>query len=103
MEKIRTVQKHWTAAMCINHWSMAICIVILIITGFYIGVPFTIGAGETGQKFLVANVRLSHIFFGFLFGTISRLCQHQAVNLPHFLLPLALGLLPSVPSYIYFS
>ncbi|MGA1825199.1 MAG: Ni/Fe-hydrogenase, b-type cytochrome subunit [bacterium] len=63
-------KKQWTAAMCINHWAMAISIVMLIITGFYIGRPFTVAAGETGEKFLMANMRFIHILFGLLLVTI---------------------------------
>ena len=58
--------KHWSKAMCINHWAMAISIVILIVTGFYIAKPFTVGAGETTGKFLMANIRFIHLIFGLL-------------------------------------
>jgi Ni/Fe-hydrogenase 1 B-type cytochrome subunit len=58
--------KHWSNAMCINHWAMAISIVLLIVTGFYIAKPFTVGAGETTQKFLMANIRFIHLIFGLL-------------------------------------
>lgn len=59
-------RKQWSVAMCINHWAMAVCIVILIISGLYIGRPFTIAAGETWQKFSVAQVRFVHLVFGFM-------------------------------------
>lgn len=66
MTESRTAKKQWSVAMCINHWAMAVCIVLLIISGFYIGRPFTIGAGETWQKFSVADVRFFHLLFGFM-------------------------------------
>jgi len=66
----RIAKKQWSVAMCINHWAMAICIVILIITGFYIGKPFTIGAGETWQKFSVAEVRFVHLLFGLILTSL---------------------------------
>ena len=66
MSKNRLVKKQWTVAMRINHWAMAVSILLLIITGFYIGRPFTIGAGETWQKFFTANVRLVHLVFGLI-------------------------------------
>ncbi len=58
--------KQWSKTMCINHWAMAISIVLLIITGFYIADPFTVGAGETTSKFLMANVRFVHLIFGLI-------------------------------------
>ena len=66
MGKNRIAKKHWTIAMCINHWAMAISIVLLIITGFYIARPYTIGAGETSEKFFVMNVLFVHLLFGFI-------------------------------------
>ena len=66
MSNNRLAKKQWTAAMRINHWSMAISILLLIITGFYIGRPFTIGAGETWQKFFTGKVRLVHLLFGLI-------------------------------------
>ncbi|MGA1867739.1 MAG: Ni/Fe-hydrogenase, b-type cytochrome subunit [bacterium] len=63
-------QKQWTAAMCINHWSMAISIVMLIITGFYIARPFTVAAGETYEKYMMANMRFIHIICGLILTAI---------------------------------
>lgn len=68
--KFCLAEKHWSEAMCINHWSMAISIVILIVTGFYIALPFNIAVGETYQKFFVANVRFVHLVFGLLLTAI---------------------------------
>lgn len=56
--------KEWSASMRINHWSVAIAIFVLIITGFYIAEPFTISSGETVDKFFMGNVRYVHILFG---------------------------------------
>lgn len=63
MEKIVAV-KEWSVAVRINHWAMAISIFILIATGFYIADPFTVGKGETVDKFLMGDVRFVHILFG---------------------------------------
>jgi len=64
-----TVQKYegvkeWTASMRINHWTVALSIFVMIVTGFYIADPFTISAGETVNKFFMGNVRFVHILFG---------------------------------------
>ncbi|MEW5802697.1 MAG: Ni/Fe-hydrogenase, b-type cytochrome subunit [bacterium] len=63
-------RKQWSVAMCINHWAMAVCIVILIVSGLYIGKPFTVAAGETWQKFSMADVRFVHLLFGFILTAI---------------------------------
>jgi len=66
MTQIRVAKKQWSVAMCINHWAMALCMVILIITGFYIGRPFTVAAGETWKKFFMAEIRFVHLLFGLI-------------------------------------
>ena len=65
MEKIIAV-KEWSVAIRINHWAMAIAIFILIATGFYIADPFTVGKGETIDKFFMGDMRFIHILFGML-------------------------------------
>ena len=50
--------------MRLNHWFMALSIFVLIVTGFYIADPFTVSKGETVGKFLMGNVRFTHILFG---------------------------------------
>ncbi len=63
MEKIISV-KEWSLAIRLNHWAMACSIFILIVTGFYIATPFTIGQGETVDKFFMGHVRFVHLLFG---------------------------------------
>ncbi len=58
--------KEWSAAIMINHWAMAISVIVLIVTGFYIATPFTIYAGETVNKFFMGNMRYVHIISGIL-------------------------------------
>ena len=67
--------KEWSGPMRINHWAVAIAIVVLIVTGFYIADPFTISSGETVDKFFMGNVRFVHILFGtfLIFLSIWRL------------------------------
>ena len=65
MEKIIPV-KEWSVAIRINHWAMAISILVLIVTGFYIADPFTIYQGETVDKFFMGNMRYVHILSGIL-------------------------------------
>src|SRR5512136_2349608 len=58
--------KEWSAAIMINHWAMAISVIVLIVTGFYIASPFTVYQGETVHKFFMGNMRYVHILFGIL-------------------------------------
>lgn len=62
--------KHWSMTMCLNHWAMALIIVILLINGFYLASPFSISTGETWQKFSMANMRFIHLIFGLLLTTL---------------------------------
>lgn len=64
MKETRYVKKEWTVAMRLNHWGMAISILVLIVTGFHIAYPFSILHGETTDKFFVGHVRFVHILFG---------------------------------------
>lgn len=57
-------KKHWTVAIRINHWAMALAIFVLIGTGFLIAYPVTVPGGETWQKFSVGYIRFVHILFG---------------------------------------
>ena len=67
--------KEWSVPMRINHWSVAVAIFVLIVTGFYIAEPYTIYAGETVNKFFMGNIRYVHILFGtfLIFLSIQRL------------------------------
>ncbi len=58
--------KHWSVAIRINHWAMALAIFVLIGTGFLIAEPFTIYGGQTSLKFSVGDIRFVHLLFGVL-------------------------------------
>ena len=63
MENVVSTKK-WSAAIRVNHWIMVISIIVLIATGYYIGRPFSVSAGETMDKFLMGEMRFLHIFCG---------------------------------------
>jgi Ni/Fe-hydrogenase 1 B-type cytochrome subunit len=67
MENITPV-KHWSVAIRVNHWAMALVIFVLIGTGFLIAYPVTVTTGQTWQKFSVGEIRFWHILFGVLLG-----------------------------------
>ncbi len=61
---MRFPKKEWSVAIRVNHWCMVLFILILIFSGFYIALPFSILHGETVNKFLAGNNRFVHLFFG---------------------------------------
>jgi len=42
------------------HWTAALCIVVLVITGFYIGRPYFMTSGEASANYLMGKVRFWH-------------------------------------------
>ena len=64
MEDTRVAVKEWSVAIRVLHWTMALTIIILIATGFYLARPFVLEAGETVDKFFMGSVRFVHILFG---------------------------------------
>lgn len=68
-DKQDTFVRHveFSAATRILHWVRAICIVVLVVTGFYIGYPFLAPAQNAEPTgFLYALVRSWHQIFGFV-------------------------------------
>lgn len=50
----------WSAPIRAMHWIAAVCIVVLIVTGFYIGRPYFMTSGEASAHFLMGRVRFTH-------------------------------------------
>jgi Ni/Fe-hydrogenase b-type cytochrome subunit len=50
----------WGAPLRAMHWIAAIAIVVLVVTGLYIGKPFFITGGEASSHFLMGWVRFLH-------------------------------------------
>jgi len=42
------------------HWTAAICVVVLVVTGLYIGKPYFMTSGEASSHFLMGWVRFLH-------------------------------------------
>ena len=49
---------HWPIRAM--HWIAAGCIVVLVVTGFYIGRPYFMSSGEASAHFLMGRMRLAH-------------------------------------------
>jgi len=50
----------WGAPLRAMHWIAALCIIVLIVTGFYIGRPYFMTTGAASDHFLMGWVRLAH-------------------------------------------
>jgi Ni/Fe-hydrogenase 1 B-type cytochrome subunit len=50
----------WGAPLRAMHWVAALCLVTLIVTGFYIGRPYFMTSGEASSHFLMGRVRFIH-------------------------------------------
>jgi Ni/Fe-hydrogenase 1 B-type cytochrome subunit len=50
----------WEWPIRVMHWTAALCIVILAVTGLYIGQPYFMTGGEASAHFLMGTVRFVH-------------------------------------------
>jgi Ni/Fe-hydrogenase 1 B-type cytochrome subunit len=50
----------WSAPLRAMHWIAAVCVVTLVVTGFYIGRPYFMTSGEASAHFLMGRVRFIH-------------------------------------------
>ena len=59
---------HWPIRAM--HWVAAACMVVLVVTGFYVGRPYFMSSGEASAHFLMGRMRLAHfVAAGMLVGT----------------------------------
>jgi len=65
--------KRMTVAMRINHWAVALCMVIAVITGLYIGHPYyqSFIADPAVDKYVMAWNRLLHLLAAIIFDVSS--------------------------------
>ncbi len=50
----------WGAPIRAMHWIAAVCVVVLVVTGFFIGRPYFMTSGEASSHFLMGWVRFLH-------------------------------------------
>lgn len=50
----------WGAPLRAMHWIAAACILVLIVTGFYVGRPYVTTTGEASAHFLMGRMRFLH-------------------------------------------
>jgi Ni/Fe-hydrogenase 1 B-type cytochrome subunit len=64
----------WQIPVRLTHWLIALSVVVLAATGFYIGHPFIIVSGEARASFLMGWVKVVHFYAAIVFtlSVVSR-------------------------------
>jgi Ni/Fe-hydrogenase 1 B-type cytochrome subunit len=57
----------WEVPVRVTHWLIALSIVVLSMTGFYIGNPFITVSGEAGQHFVMGWMKVIHGWAAYVF------------------------------------
>jgi Ni/Fe-hydrogenase 1 B-type cytochrome subunit len=60
----------WEAPVRLWHWLMATCMVVLIVTGYFIGSPLPSVPGEASDNFLLGYIRFAHFAAAYVFAVI---------------------------------
>jgi len=58
----------WDLVVRSTHWTIAAAIVILGVTGYYIGHPFVIASGPAGDRFVMGWMRIVHNYAAMAFS-----------------------------------
>lgn len=64
----------WDLPVRITHWLIATALVVLAVTGYYIGNPFMVASDPAGQEFVMGTVQAIHFFAAIVF-TLSELSR----------------------------
>ena len=57
----------WERPLRYMHWVAALCIVVLAVTGFYIGRPYFVPSGDPASAYLMGWVRFVHFLAAAVF------------------------------------
>jgi Ni/Fe-hydrogenase 1 B-type cytochrome subunit len=66
----------WEAPVRITHWLIALSIMVLSVTGFYIGRPFVTVPGQAGASFVMGWMKVVHTYAAYVFivSVLARVC-----------------------------
>ena len=64
----------WDLVVRLTHWLIAGSLVVLAVTGIYIGDPFIISAGPAGEHFVMGTMKVIH-FYGSIVFTLAVLSR----------------------------
>lgn len=57
----------WDAVVRLTHWLTMVAILILVVTGIYIGKPFYIPSGAANQQFVMGTMKIVHFYAAIAF------------------------------------
>jgi Ni/Fe-hydrogenase 1 B-type cytochrome subunit len=60
----------WEAPVRIWHWIMALCMVVLWGTGYFIGSPLPSVGGEASEHFIMGYIRFAHFAAAYIFACL---------------------------------
>ena len=60
----------WEAPVRLWHWLMALAMVVLAVTGYFIGSPLPSVPGEASANFVMGYIRFIHFSAGYIFAVI---------------------------------
>ncbi len=65
----------WDRVVRVTHWVIALSIVVLAVTGVYIGRPFLVAPGPAGERFVMGTMRAVHFYaaIAFTLAVLSRI------------------------------
>jgi len=69
----------WQAPVRIWHWVMALCMVVLWVTGYFIGSPLPSVGGEAHEHFMMGYIRFAHFSAGWIFALMFAFRLYWAV------------------------
>ncbi|HLK10610.1 MAG TPA: Ni/Fe-hydrogenase, b-type cytochrome subunit [Candidatus Binatia bacterium] len=58
----------WELPVRVTHWLIVLSIVVLSVTGLYIGHPFLVVTGPSSGRFVMGTMRVVHLYAGIVFG-----------------------------------
>ncbi len=58
----------WQAPVRVWHWLMALCMMVLALTGYLIGSPLPTVSGEASEHFLMGYIRFVHFSAAYIFA-----------------------------------
>jgi Ni/Fe-hydrogenase 1 B-type cytochrome subunit len=58
----------WQIPVRVTHWLIALSIVVLAVTGIYIGRPFIAVSGPAGERFVMGTMRTIHFYAAIVFS-----------------------------------
>jgi Ni/Fe-hydrogenase 1 B-type cytochrome subunit len=69
----------WEAPVRLWHWLMALAMVVLWVTGYFIGTPLASTPGEASENFLMGWIRFAHFSAGYIFAVLFLMRVYWAI------------------------